>query len=174
MRLEDLLPTFPEEVKLWLVRHGIPLFALKRLQSWSVEECQPLVLALARLDLGQNHVAQILDLLNLVAKKNRESPAIIFQKALDATQDLTGKNRHAAIRDLLQSWRYPQLSQKEATFALAAQELKPPAGVQIKASPYFEGDYCELNVRLHTTEDIRRLAQWLSEADFRKIFDVIK
>jgi hypothetical protein len=127
----------------------------------------------------------LLDSLKMNANKNAEIVVNLYDVSIlqgktvgemlempEAKEILEDRERSAQeraqlFRQLLRSWKFPELVKREAEFRSWAQGLPQNDGVRIHPEVSFESDRCVIEVEAKAREDVERIVGWLAKRNER-------
>jgi ParB family chromosome partitioning protein len=128
---------------------------------------------------------ELLDSLKVNANKNAEIASNLYDVAImrgksvaemlempEAKEILDDRERSAQeraqlFRQLLRSWKFPELVEREAEFRSWAQGLPQNDSVRIHPEVSFESDRCVIEVESKAREDVERIVGWLAKRNER-------
>ena len=113
------------------------------------------------LGLNANKKAEVIErLLDLSIFHNR--PVLEFVQAEDAqaalaNQDIPLPERANRFRDLLRSWKFPELAKKEAEFRAWSETLPHSDRVSVRQSRSVEVEQYDIEIRVDSRNDVEKL-----------------
>jgi hypothetical protein len=113
----------------------------------------------ARLQIGENHLRDVLDALEAIGSRRGSSFAEILDGEAVRNVLEAGQARNETLRALklaLRRLRFPQLVAAEARLRSLVRELALPAGVTMTLPENLEGDEVQVTVRASSPAEIRR------------------
>ncbi len=163
----ESLCTLDFPVLQFIVQQALPLNVASRFLK--IKSSDKIVSLLQPLSLNQNSLADVLDLLLELSRKESKTVATLLEEHLS---HLPGAQKGELLRKRLKENRHPRYQQKLVTFEKGVQALVSSSSVkniQINPAPYFEEDYVELKVRLHDQNDRKKLIELLQKKDWEEL-----
>jgi len=154
-------------LKLALFADEISMDTVLTLLEMSPDERKFIFHFCQRLKLGKNNQKKFFRLLHDIARINETSfTQILKQPAIEkimADEQLTLPVKGSRIKEILKKMRYPKLSEVEARFNNLKNELKLPPTINLKPSPFFEGDKYYVEFSFRNKDEFNRALTILNE-----------
>ncbi|MBN2231953.1 MAG: ParB/RepB/Spo0J family partition protein [Deltaproteobacteria bacterium] len=162
------LHDFPEVLRDLAAGGRVDGETVDRLREWSPAAIAAAARRATELPLNRNQLRELVELVDGVARRQGEPPAVVLTRLKDAAGngakdgDGPGRDTPAAVRDRLRGWYYPHLRAAEERFDRRRAALGLPAGVCLQPAPGFEGGFLELRCRVAGGDAWRTQRDWLA------------
>ena len=157
------------------MQRRIPAHVTKKFSLFPAEDRERLVDLLETLPLNQNNLAEILDLLSEISRRDGVSAVGIVEEGLGATRTIADPYKKIdPLKDFLRQKRFPLYHQKKVRFDTAIEKLNLPGSVWVNPSPFFEESFVEIRGKVEKGDDLKRLIEILESPAWTEIFEVIK
>lgn len=168
-------------LKLALFSEEMSMETVLTLMEMRADERKYIFHFIQKLKLGKNNQKEFIRLLHDIAKMNEttiteilDQPAI--QKILE-DEKFTLPVRAHRIKEILKQKRYPRLSEVGNRFTVLKKALKLPPAVNLRSSPFFEGDkyFVEFSFRNKTEFDrvLRHLNTIADSREFETLSELV-
>jgi hypothetical protein len=131
-----------------------------------------LVELLERLGMNANKNAEVVsNLYDLSILRNESVCQIVGAAeacAILQDEDLPVPERAARFRDLVRSWKFPQLVRRESEFRLWLQDLSRREGVRIHPATSFETDECTIEIQARSRKQAEEILNRIADGDTRR------
>lgn len=151
---------------------------LKALAAGRIQERTAVVLAemdekdriamfqlITQLGTNANKNAEIVGYLHDLSIARGKSVCVLLQDnraaAVMADEEIPLPERARRFRDLLRSWKFPELVEQERDFTTWKKELSLPDGVEVRPVESFEGEECFVEIRVRSRDEAERLLRTL-------------
>jgi len=160
------LVSMEDEMKRYIVQEEVSRSNIRRLASMTSEDRMATLSLLSALKLGENHLREVLTLLEETAQRDRRTVReIIALREIQATlshQNLTPSQRTEKVKKALLTLRYPRLSQLQETFETKRKGLNLPSGLSLQHPAFFEAKGVKIELQCETLEEYQSLVSSLS------------
>jgi len=160
------LVSMEDEMKRYIVQEEVSRSNIRRLASMTSEDRMATLSLLSALKLGENHLREVLTLLEETAQRDRRTVReIIALREIQATlshQNLTPSQRTEKVKKALLTLRYPRLSQLQETFETKRKGLNLPSGLSLQHPAFFEAKGVKIGLQCETLEEYQSLVSSLS------------
>ena len=160
------LVSMEDEMKRYIVQEEVSRSNIRRLASMTSEDRMATLSLLSALKLGENHLREVLTLLEETAQRDRRTVReIIALREIQATlshQNLTPSQRAEKVKKALLTLRYPRLSQLQETFETKRKGLNLPSGLSLQHPAFFEAKGVKIELQCETLEEYQSLISSLS------------
>jgi hypothetical protein len=116
---------------------------------------------ITRLGTNANKSAEIVGYLHDLSIVRGQSVRELLQEhgaaGVMADEEIPLPERAQRFRDLLRSWKFPELVEQEREFVSWKKELSLPAGVEVRPVESFEGEECFVEIRVRSRDEAERL-----------------
>lgn len=120
---------------------------------------------ISRLETNANKSAEIVsNLYDLSVLRGQSVPELLMDDSISTLMDddeMSGPEKAQGIRDLLRSWKFPELVDQEREFIAWKKALPLPTGVEVRPVEAFESDECYVEIRVRSREEAERLVHVL-------------
>ncbi len=140
----------------------------------------PLLISLAeKMNIAGKKGRNLLLLLNEVSRiKNQNLTELLQDQQVSAilnNSNLQGPVRHRLLKQLLETWRYPELSKLQRRFEQERQRLQLSKRMTLESHPYFENDDLTLTLKFNSLLELQKQLEKLgdfqtSESVWQEIF----
>lgn len=137
---------------------------LRRLAKFPKGVSEKITNILSLFSINQNTLAEILDCLLEISKRDAVEASDLLEQLLGKTNG-DDVHRVQLLREDLKSLRYPRYQGLLQDFAEKIKKLKLPLGVSVSATPYFEDNDLHIQARLSNREERDRLIEVLKKLD---------
>ncbi len=172
----------------WLEHFQSPPFQqctpdeLLPLLKFSSSTMEPLIKSLAIFHVGGNKWKSLLHLLYEVSRLQERSALEILQSQEIAqilhSSHLQSPVRYRLVKQQLEIWRYPELTQLRNKFAEGIHQLRLPPQINVQCDPFFEQDDLQVTVHADTPEALQAHLTSLHDSNkleiWRRLFHVIQ
>ena len=175
MEKEKTMLKLSDEVLSFISRRDFPLPVARKFLSFPQADRNDLVILLDDLILNQNKLAEVLDALNDISKRDGLRVIEILQTCLkEIPANLDPPSRTQKVREFLAMQRRPRLEKKKQEFETLVRALKLPPHAQLNSAPFFEDAFVELKVRLSSEKDIQGLQNSFKNSEsWERIFKIL-
>lgn len=168
---KDLLK-LPERVLKYMVHNDIRMSVALGFLKFPKDDINPIATQLFMLPINQNKLSEILGLLADLYKRDGVAPQMILEEVLaEIGTEFSGSRKEQQIRKLLHKRRNPSYEGQLSKFEEKTATLGLPKHAQVNPAPFFEDDYIELTVKLHSHGDIRKLLESLNQDEWHQFWD---
>lgn len=152
----------------------VPPHVAKKLLLFSQGERAKILDELSRLPLNQNNLADILDLLAEISRRDRVSASTIVLGGIVATKEIIDPYKKIdGLKEFLRQKRFPLYHEKKRRFEEAVKKLRLPETASVTPSPFFEETLVEMKATLRSEEDLKKLVEAMKAETWTEIFEVI-
>lgn len=120
---------------------------------------------ITRLGTNANKSAEIVGYLHDLSILRGQSVCELLREGGAATvvadEEIPLPERARRFRDLLRSWKFPELVKQEREFLFWKKELSLPPGVEVRPVESFEGEECFVEIRVRSRDEAERLLRGL-------------
>lgn len=118
---------------------------------------------IGRLGTNANKTAEIVSYLHDLSIMREQSVSELLHDdtaaVIVADDEIPLPERAQRFRDLLRSWKFPDLVDQERQFVAWKKALSLPTGVEVRPVEAFEGEECVLEIRVGSREEAERLVK---------------
>ena len=177
---EKILNTFlslakmEREVKAYVLKEKVSRSNLRRLAVWSIEDRKAVLPLLTSLKLGENHLREMLTLLEEITKRDNCSIREIADRpelqAVLPSPEFTATQRTEKVKKVLLNFRYPRMRQLEEQFEKTKKDLELPSFLSLSHPPFFEGKGLRIGFQFQSIEEYQSVLSSLSTLVDKKGF----
>jgi ParB family chromosome partitioning protein len=169
------LALMEDEVKRYVLKEEVSRFNIRIFSAFTPEDRMALLSLISPLKLGENHLREMLTLLEEISRRDRCSVREIVGRpeieAILSQRELTPSQRAERVRRVLMDFRFPAMRQWEEKFEKKRKELNLPSNVSLHHFPFFEGTGLRVEFQFKTVEEYRNILQSLSTLAHKKGFE---
>ena len=120
----------------------------------------------AKMEVGGKKLRNLLQVLDEVSRLKEMSADEVLK--LPEIMEITGRSslqapvRYRLLKQQLDTWRYPELSELRKRFEQGRQRLNLAPRITLESDPYFENDELTLNLKIRSVQELREHLRTLS------------
>jgi hypothetical protein len=156
----------PDGMKMFIVRHRLPITALEQLLWFDHDEQDQIVSAISPLDVTVSSLREILQLMMLLKVRSGQIDFGHF----------SGVEDMGTLKQRLKQMSHPLLSGLESTHARLLKSCALPPHVKVHVDPVFEKDWIDVSIRVRDTDEmdhaLKKLERLLAEGLLGSLFDL--
>lgn len=162
----------PDLVLKFTVNNNISLSIILGFLRFPKDQIEAIARHLFILPLNQNKLAEILGSLLDISKREEIMPLDLLEEVLsEVPEDLSAVQREQRLRQAFLSRRNPIYESQLSAFDDKLSGIPMGKETKVSPAPYFEDDYLEINAKVHSLEDLRELADSLTDEGWQKLFE---
>jgi len=169
------LALMEDEVKRYVLKEEVSRFNIRIFSAFTPEDRMVLLSLISPLRLGENHLREMLTLLEEISRRDRCSVREIVGRPEIETvlsqREITPSQRAERVRRVLMDFRFPAMRQWEEKFEKKRKELNLPSNVSVRHLPFFEGTGLRVEFQFKTLEEYRSVLSSLSLLPEKKEFE---
>ncbi len=169
------LALMEDEVKRYVLKEKVSRFNIRIFSAFTPEDRMALLSLISPLKLGENHLREMLTLLEEISRRDRCSVREIVGRpeieAILSQRELTPSQRAERVRRVLMDFRFPAMRQWEEKFEKKKKELNLPSNVSLHHFPFFEGTGLRVEFQFKTVEEYRSVLSSLLLLPEKKEFE---
>jgi ParB family chromosome partitioning protein len=169
------LALMEDEVKRYVLKEEVSRFNIRIFSAFTPEDRMALLSLISPLKLGENHLREMLALLEEISRRDRCPVKEIIGRpeigVILSQRELTPSQRTEQVRRVLMDFRYPEMRQCEEKFEKKRKDLNLPSHVSIHHPPFFEGTGLRVEFQFETVEEYQNILQSLSNLAHKKEFE---
>jgi len=114
----------------------------------------------ARMEVGGKKLRNLLQVLDEVSRLKEMSADEVLK--LPEIMEITGRSslqapvRYRLLKQQLDTWRYPELSELRKRFEQGRQRLNLSQRITLESDPYFENDELTLSLKIRSVQELRK------------------
>jgi len=122
----------------------------------------------ARMEVGGKKLRNLLQVLDEVSRLKEMSADEVLK--LPEIMEITGRSslqapvRYRLLKQQLDTWRYPELSELRKRFEQGRQRLNLSQRITLESDPYFENDDLTLSLKIRSVQELRKHLKDLANA----------
>ena len=169
------LALMEDEVKRYVLKEEVSRFNIRIFSAFTPEERRAILSLISSLKLGENHLREMLTLLEEISRRDRCPVREIIGRpeigVILSQRELTPSQRTERVRRVLMDFRFPTMRQCEEKFEKRRKELNLPFNVSLHHPPFFEGTGLRVEFQFKTVEEYRSVLSSLSLLPEKKEFE---
>jgi hypothetical protein len=153
---------------------------VKRWRAWEDRDQEVLWRLAKELQIGENHLHDLIDWLEEISLRDGETPAEILarqevQRVL--ARNLPRNDKLKEVKSELRKLRYPRLFQLEEQLKETVKKMDLGRRVEVRFPPFLEGDEIRVEIRARNAaelkESIERLLEQMEEGWVERLFTLL-
>ncbi|MBU0506545.1 MAG: ParB N-terminal domain-containing protein [bacterium] len=165
----------PTSIQKHVVTHAMPLPSVVGFLKFPDHDRETIARQLMVLPLNQNKTAEILLLLNDIARRDDLLPSQIIHEILSTIEPKQQPHQvENTLRTALKKRRFPKIQEREDQFENSKKALPHCPSLHIDHAPFFEQNYIELKTRISSQQDIDHVKNTLTHQAFIDLIKQIK
>ena len=168
------LAQMEDKLKRYILKEEVSRFNIRIFSAFPPEDRMALLSLISPLKLGENHLREMLTLLEEISRRDRCGVREIVGRpeivAILSQNEFTPSQRTEQVRRVLMDFRYPEMHQCEEKFEKRRKGLNFPSNVSIHHPPFFEGTGLRVEFQFKTIEEYQSVLFSLSLLPERKEF----
>jgi ParB/RepB/Spo0J family partition protein len=168
------LAQMEDKLKRYILKEKVSRFNIRIFSAFTPEDRMALLSLISPLKLGENHLREMLTLLEEISRRDRCGVREIVGRpeieAILSQMELTPSQRTEQVRRVLMDFRYPEMRQCEEKFEKKRKDLNLPSHVSIHHPPFFEGTGLRVEFQFETVEEYRSVLSSLFQLMDKKEF----
>lgn len=162
-----LFARYAPRLKTWLEAKNMPPHVWTKFAVFTDHEQEQLLPELERLDPNQNSLAEVIDLLAALSKRDGKNSIFGDIPHTFAAKDVD------ALKISLKQRRYPRLMSQKAEFDSLIDDFGLPKGISVTPSAFFENDSLEIRLKARSAEELGKLIDLIQKKDWEAVFKVV-
>jgi hypothetical protein len=174
------MPSPTHELQVYAQEKRLSNQTVQRWHAWTEADQAALLTMVQELQLGENHLRDILDWLDDIRARDGGTVYTLLMRTelqLPLQAKLSRNDKVKAVKAAFRKLRYPYLSQLEEDLRLALKALDLGERVRILFPPNLEGDDVTVEIKVRTIDELQRtlaqLQQRVENGSLRRIFDLL-
>jgi hypothetical protein len=150
---------------------------LARWKAWGEEDQAALLVVVQELQLGENHLRDLLDWLEEITTRDGGAVRELLTRATIShplRSTLSRNDKLKAVKAALRSIRYPRLSRLEDDLRAAVKALDLGNRIQVSFPPALEGEEITVELKARNlqelTDNLRRLQRRVEDGSWQRLF----
>lgn len=173
------LAQMEDQVKEYVLKEEVSRSNIRRFLTMTSEDRMAVLSMIIPLRLGENHLREILTLLEEISRRDQLTLRDIMGRqeiqAVLSRPELTPSQKTERVKKVLMGLRYPRMRRLEEGFEKTRKQLSLPSKVSLGHPPYFEGKGMRIEFEFETLEEYRSMLSSLSRlADQEKFQEMIQ
>ena len=157
----------PASIQKHVVTNALPVSSVIGFLKFPEQDRERVARQLLFLPLNQNKTAEILLLLNDLARRDDSLPSEIIHDILSKFEHKQQPQQiEQALRAELKKRRFPKIQERENLFENNKKALPQHPSLHIDHAPFFEQAYIELKVRISSEQDINHVKDTMTHKAF--------